>query len=241
MASLFGACQFYNSNNNIMSAIKSLPIAYTGVLHEVKIVAFSVPKEEVLPNIPQEIIPVIKNGRVLFSMVSVELKNMRANIFPVSFGYHHVAIRMCVSDNLYNTSKQNQGVYFYKSYTNKPLLVAGGNLLTAYKLESAKFTKADPVFDLESGSDFLRFAIDKNNQDKGSSDLFEKIQRLDRAYFVAKQNTYRTLITRSEWPIQWADCYAFETNLFKDVKVEGAFYIDHPIYYKWNKPALVKA
>jgi len=222
-----------------MDALKTLPIAYTGELHEVQLVAFSVPEEEIRPNLQKGINPLVENGRVLFTMVSVELKKMKANVFPVGFSYKHIAIRMCLNDHAFNESNEDQGVYFYQSFTDRPSLVAGGKLMTAYNLETAKFKTAGDVFEMKSGDDYLLFAIDKSVPKIGDVDLYNKVQRLDRAYFIARSKLYRTCITRSEWPIKWADCYAFETNLFKDVKKEGAFYIEHPILYKWNPPVCV--
>ena len=112
-------------------------------------------------------------------------------------------------------------------------------MLTAYNLENAKIKLSEPVFELESGDHFIKFAMDLNARKIGNDRLHEKIQRLDRAYFRTAGQVYRTRISRSEWPLKWADCYAFETNLFIDVRLEGAFYIDHPIHYKWNKPELI--
>ena len=222
-----------------MVNLKSLPISYNGILNDVKLIAFTVPKEEVLPGLPDGIEPVIENGRVMFSLVSVELTDMKASVLPIPFNYHHVAIRMCVKDSEHNESGDNQGVYFWQSYTNKPLMVAGGKMLTAYNLDNADIKLAEPVFQLRSADHFISFAIDLNAKKLGDQDLFKKIQKLDRAYFSTGDHIYRTRITRSEWPIKWTDCYVFETNLFQDVKVEGAFYIDHPIHYKWNKPELI--
>jgi uncharacterized protein YqjF (DUF2071 family) len=241
VARLFMRHLRYHLNSNAMDALKTLPIAYTGELHEVQLVAFSVPTEEVISNLPDHINPVIENGRALFSMVSVELKKMKANVLPIGFNYKHVAIRMCVNDSQYNKSNENQGIYFYQSFADKPTLVAGGKLMTAYNLETASFKTAGNVFEVKSKEHYMQFAIDKSTHKIGDAQLYQKIQRLDRAYFNARTRLYRTCITRSEWPIKWADCYAFETNLFKDVKIEGAFYIEHPILYKWNAPVCVNS
>lgn len=219
-----------------MDALRKLPVAFSGVLHQVKLVAFSVPVEEVTPFLPGGIEPVVKEGRALFSLVSVELEQMKADLFPIPFSYHHVALRMCVKDHQFNDSGKDQGVYFFASFTDKPFIVAGGKLLTAYNLEMAEIKKAAPVFELKSKKGSLRFALDCTAHKIGDQQLYEQIKRLDRAYFSSGGSVYRTVITRKKWPIRWAECYAFETDLFSDVKVEGAFYIDHPIHYRWNKP-----
>lgn len=219
--------------------LKTLPISFTGNLHHVKLISLSVDAEEVLENLPTGIEPHISDGRVHFSLVSVELKSMKANVFPVPFGYHHVALRLRINDAQYNRSGQNQGIFFYKSFTNNPIMISGGKLLTNYNLEKATFTSTELEMEAESESGFLKFGIDTENSASSDPKLFDDIQQLDRAYFTTENKLYRTVITRKEWPIKWAECFAFETNLFESVRVDGAFYIDHTIPYKWNKPAFV--
>ncbi len=223
-----------------MRALKKLPITYTGTLHDVRLICFSVPKEEVLPKLPNGIIPIIENGRIMFSLVSVNLTGMQANVMPIPFNYHHVALRMCVADAEHNDSGEDQGVYFYQSYTDNYLMVTGGRILTNYNLEQSQIRISDPEYSVKSDQDFLRFAIDISSPKIGSTELYDRVRSLDRAYFVSGKHLYRTRITRSDWPVKWADCYAFETNIFQDVLVEGAFYIDRPIDYKWNKPECIE-
>lgn len=222
-----------------MVNLKTLPITFTGDLHQVKLISFSVATDEVLPNLPSEIKPIIEDDRVQFSLVSVELQNMKSNVFPLSFGYHHVALRLRIKDAGFNKSGKDQGIYFYKSFSNNPMMVAGGKVFTNYNLQKAQFDYSNTEMEVLSDDGYIKFALDLRSRAETSTRLYQDIERLDRAYFVAENQLYRTVITRKEWPIQWAECFAFETNLFNTAKLEGAFFIDHPIHYKWNKPELV--
>ena len=215
--------------------LRSIPIEFNGRLNKLEIIVFSVPEAELTDRIPNEIVPLLINGRVLFSVVSVRLDRMTAKGLPIPFSYHHVAVRMCVKDKEYNDSQQNKGLYFYKSFSNKPLMTFGGNIFTNYNFEMAEIKAAGSVFEMNSKNTYLKFALDKQPREHGSPAIYKQIQQLDRAYYVESKKLYVTKITREAWPMRWADCYAFETNLFKDVKLEAAFYIHDTIQYRWNK------
>ena len=73
-----------------MNLLKRLPIHYKGELHDVRLVNFSVPIEEVVELVPANINVRNFNGRAMISMVDVKLKNMRPVAFPfIRFKYRH--------------------------------------------------------------------------------------------------------------------------------------------------------
>ena len=209
--------------------LRSIPNELNGRLNKVEIIAFSVPETELMNKIPNEIVPLLINGRVLLYIVSVRLDRMTEKGLPIPFTYHHVAVRMCVKDKEHNYSQKNKGLYFYKSFSNKPIMTFGENLFTKDDFEIAEINAAGPVFELNSKDTYIKFALDKQPPEHISPEIYDQIQQLDRAYYVESQKLYVAKITRETWPMQWADCYAFETNLFIDVKLEGAFYIHDTI------------
>lgn len=224
-----------------MDVLKRLPIGFKGELHGVKLIAFSVDAREVLPHLPNGINPIVHEGRVLFSVVSVHLEKMRAKQFPIPFHYHHVALRLCIEDKQHNASGTNQGIYFFRSFTPSRLMVTGGKLITNYNLQTANIMEAGMETSVTVGDEYLKFALDLQESKKGEQWVYDHIQRIDRAYFTNSAGLFRTVIQRKEWPIRWIACTAFETNIFKSARVEGAFFIDHPIDYEWSKPIKVIA
>ena len=83
-----------------MSFLKKLPISFTGELHHIQLVNFSVEREEIETQIPEEIKVRLINGRAMISMVNVELKRMHPVFLSaaIKFNYRHVAFRLLVDD-----------------------------------------------------------------------------------------------------------------------------------------------
>jgi hypothetical protein len=81
-----------------MSLLKRLPIRYTGCLHGVQLVNFTVERREVEPLVPWKLrIRDVGEGRALISLVNVELRGMHPHFLPeaLHFGYRHVASGCC--------------------------------------------------------------------------------------------------------------------------------------------------
>ena len=86
-----------------MSLLKRIPIHYKGELHDVRLVNFLVPMEEVMKGVPANIKIRNFSGRAMISMVDVKLKNMRPVAMPfLKFNYRHIAFRLLVDDSQYN-------------------------------------------------------------------------------------------------------------------------------------------
>ncbi len=139
-----------------MELLKNIPVNYSGELHEVKLINFSIEKEEVLDKVPQPLKVWDYNGRALISLVNVQLRDMKMSIAPLKFDYRHVAFRLLLDDSKYN--KKPTGIYFLKSFTNSPLIVVGGKLMTDFNLSFASIQNEGNSFELKQGNHFLHLA-----------------------------------------------------------------------------------
>lgn len=221
-----------------MHLLKRLPIHYKGELHDVRLINFSVAMEEVLEKVPKNIKIRDFNGRAMISMVDVKLKNMRAVMLPfLRFNYRHVAFRLLVDDSQYN-SGECKGIFFFRSFTNKPLIVFGGRLTTDYNLERTTIKEAGNEVTIGEGDKKMKYSLD-DGKITPNADLKNSIGALDRAYAVLGSTVRVTQIQREKWPIELVNCNRFENTFFKTAKFEGAFRVPETIYYDWFPPKAV--
>lgn len=218
-----------------MSLLKRLPIHYKGELHDVRLINFSVAMDEVLDMVPVNIKVRDFGGRAMISMVDVKLKNMRPVAFPfVRFNYRHVAFRLLVDDSARNGGS-HKGIFFFRSFTNKPLIVFGGKLMTDYNLEDANIDDKGNEVIISQGGMKVRYCLDGLSPIE-NSDLKNTIGALDRAYSVLGDTVRVTQIQREKWPIEFVNCSEFENTFFKTARFEGAFRVLETIYYDWLPP-----
>lgn len=221
-----------------MKLLKQLPITYKGELHDVKLINFSVGLEEVLPLVPEGIKVRDFDGKAVISMVNVKLRYMRPTGLPkgLSFDYQHVAFRLLVEDGPLNGG-EDKGIFFLKSFTDKPAIVWSGNLMTNYRLTHAKI-KENGIFRLEQGEHFIGYRLtdETTSEDKNLKCM---IGAIDRAYALEEGSLMKTQIQRETWPIQWVHCTGFETNFFKSAELLGAFEVKEVIHYHWLPPVPV--
>lgn len=212
-----------------------------GELHNVKLVNFSVDKREVEPFVPRGIKVRDVNGRAMISMVNVLLKNMHPSfVHPsLNFSYRHVAFRLLVDDSELNGG-ESKGIYFFRSFTDRPLIVWGGTLFTDYNLENAHIRNVDNLLELRQGNKFLTYALDDTAVMEENEELYHTIGSIDRAYSILGDDLRMVQIQREKWPIQPVDCYHFQTNFFETAKLEGAFRVNEVIHYQWLPPKSVK-
>jgi uncharacterized protein YqjF (DUF2071 family) len=223
-----------------MDFLKRIPIHYTGELHDVRLINFSVALDEVEGRVPAAIKVRNFDGRAMISMVDVTLRNMRPVGLPfVHFHYRHVAFRLLVEDSEYNEG-ENKGIYFFQSFTDKPLMIAGGKLLTDYNLEFARIEdRGDEVY-VSQGEKHVRYTVNGVG-DNNNGALKVTIGALDRAYSVLADKIRVTQIQRKRWPIQSIRCSGFENTFFKTARLEGAFRVFETIYYDWLPPKTIVA
>jgi uncharacterized protein YqjF (DUF2071 family) len=222
-----------------MNLLKKIPIQYKGELHDVRLINFSVALEEVKDKVPSNIKVRDFNGRALISMVDVKLKNMRPFFVPrfFHFNYRHLAFRLLVDDSIYNEGV-NKGIYFYKSFTDKPLIITGGKLFTDYNLELAQIEEENNEVTISQGKHHVKYCVD-NTISTSDGDLKKTIGALDRAYSVLGNTMRVTQIQREKWPIQPVNCSGFENTFFKTARFEGAFRVLETIYYDWLPPKAI--
>ena len=205
---------------------------FTGELHNVRLINFSVSLEEIMPFVPNQLKILQDKGKAIISMVDVQLKNMKTKSLPFfKFGYRHIAFRVLLEDN----ATEPKGVFFLQSFSNKSLLNFLGNLVSNYKLSNCKIEECFDAVSLTQGNKYVNYALDPYSKTVLNEALYQKIKRIDRAYTAEKDETYVIRITRKKWPIEPIKCYHFATNYFKSAKLLGAFKVNEVIHYTWNE------
>lgn len=220
-----------------MDMLKSLPLSFKGDLHQVRLINFSVDLAEVQPVLPEGLTPRLINNRVLISMVNVKLRHMHLSGTPkhLGFNYQHIGFRLLVDDSLWG-GRGDQGIFFLRSFSDNPVAVEAGNLLTHYRLEHAQIKDLDYVLELRQKDRFLHYAFSDTKPENVNEELKSTIAAIDRAYAMNGSTPQLTRVVRDSWPIEWIDCYHFETNFFETARLEGAFQIHEVIPYHWLAP-----
>jgi uncharacterized protein YqjF (DUF2071 family) len=195
--------------------------------------------EEIIGKVPTDIKIRDFDGRAMISIVDVKLKNMRPVVMPLChFEYRHMAFRLLVDDSEYNDGTA-KGIYFYKSFTDNPLIVVGGGLFTNYNLTLARIEEHDGEVTLTQGNHRVRYQVGDSPLAIEHS-LAACIGALDRAYSILGGAVCVTEIQREKWPIQPVECTGFENTFFRTARFEGAFRVFETIYYDWLPPKKLK-
>lgn len=222
-----------------MNILKRIPIQYKGELHDVRLINFSVAMDEVRAKVPSAIRIRDIGGRALISMVDVKLRNMRPVALPIfHFQYRHIAFRLLVDDSEYNNGAA-KGIFFYKSFTDNPLIVTGGGLFTNYNLGRARIEEHGSEVKLFQGNCKVRYCVD-DSPSEADHDLTATVGALDRAYSFLGKSLCVTEIQREKWPIQPVRCTDFENTFFQTAKFECAFRVFETIYYNWLPPKALR-
>ena len=174
-------------------------------------------------------------------MVDVKLKNMHPVFVPsfCHFNYRHVAFRLLVDDSTLNEGI-NKGIFFFRSFANKPFIVAGGKLLTDYNLELAEIEENPDEVIISQGKHYVKYCIDQFIEPSGEKEELKRtVGALDRAYSVLGKTVRVTQIQREKWPIQLVNCSGFENTFFSTADFQGAFRVAETIYYEWLPPKAI--
>jgi hypothetical protein len=224
-----------------MNILKKLPVSFLGELHGVQLINFSVEREEIEPFVPWKIKIRDFGGRAMISMVNVYLKNMHPTFVPQSlhFDYRHIGFRLLVDDSQWNGGK-HKGIFFIRSFTDNTLIAQGGQLITDYNLEKAQIICTEQLLTLKKNKQFLTYALDDQKPAAANKDLQHTIGAIDRAYSYLDGQIRMTKILREKWPIEWVNCFHFQTNFFETARFEGAFQVNETIYYQWEPPKSVR-
>jgi len=222
-----------------MKFLKTLPLAYQGELHHVHLINFSVDPDEIRALLPEPLKPQLFQDRALISLVNVQLRNMRPQMASwLRFHYRHVGFRLLVQDHAYHQHSRAKGVFFLRSFTDKPLIVTGGKLMTNFRLENAQLTALSDGLLIRKQDKYLRYEVDPVTQriTPHQQRLKEAVRAIDRAYAVMGNDVYMTRILRDKWPLQPLPCPVFRTNFFESARLEGVFRVPESIEYTWLAP-----
>ncbi|MGD1848482.1 MAG: DUF2071 domain-containing protein [Salibacteraceae bacterium] len=217
-----------------------LPFSYRGTLNQVKLVAFSVDRDEIVPRLPDPLRMLPWRNRAIITLVNVKLTEMRPAGFPRKLGinYQHLAFRLSVDDSHLFGGK-SKGIFFLDSFTNQPWIKMSGNMASSYRFNLARIKDDDYLCELRAEDRFFHYAYSDAQPQRPDKALFRMVKRLDRAYAENLGRVYCTQIMRKEWPIQWKKLYHLETNFFETARPEGMFTVQKPIAYLWKAPVKI--
>jgi uncharacterized protein YqjF (DUF2071 family) len=240
----------------VLSFLKTLPLAYRGELHDVELVQFSLDPEEAARALPAPLVPGLIAGRALVSLVHVHLRRMRPAFLPslVSFSYRHVAFRLLLDDrgldphDPHPPTPAGRGIFFVRSFTDRPLLAHAGNLLTHYRLAPAEMEVDPRGLAVREGGRRLSYRKAVLGAEALSPGLFggwaearAVVGAIDRAYAVDPEGAvWQTRILRPDWPLEPLPLAGFATDFFESARLECAFRVASVIPYHWLAPVRVK-
>lgn len=215
----------------------TLPIEYKGELHEIHLVNFTVDPQEVASLLPAPLKLRLFDGRAMISMVDVSLRKMRPTFLPgfLNFNYQHVAFRLLIEDQAYNQDGNQKGIYFLRSFTDKPLIVTGGQWTTDYNLENAELRNLPRGLEVRQKDKVVAYnLLGPDPNPEINPELKSVIGAIDRAYTADNQNhVYRTRIMREHWPLIPMQVQRFKNTFFKTARLEGVFKVPEVIHYRW--------
>ena len=245
-----------------MNTFKNLPIEYKGELHEIHLINFTVDPAEVEPYLPPPLKLRLFNGRAMISMVDVSLRKMHPRFLPglLHFNYQHVAFRLLIEDSEYNEDGTHKGIYFLRSFTDKPLIVTGGQLTTNYNLEQAGLMNLPRGLEVRQGEEVVSYNLlgsapsqlpgadrtpvyikEADTGAKKRKELHRVIGAIDRAYTADEHGrVFKTQIMREKWPLVPMEVQSFKCTFFKTAKLEGVFKVPEVIHYRWLPQKEVK-
>lgn len=215
-------------------------LQFQGELHDIHLVNFSVDAAELRGLLPAPLRLRTWEGRALVSMVDVRLCAMRATDWwlPFRFGYQHIGFRVLVEDGQWNDDRRPHGIYFLRSFTDRPAVAWAGNLVGSYRLEQARLVNHPGGLQLFQGDRYLRYATCGLATTPGDRVLALKtvVGGIDRAWAVEDGRLQKTQIVREKWPLQPLQSTAFATNFFESARLEGIFKVPETIHYTWLPP-----
>jgi uncharacterized protein DUF2071 len=235
-----------------VSFLQTLPIGYHGELHDVELVQFSLDPEEAARALPPPLVPRVIAGRALVSLVNVRLRRMRPSFVPGLFGfsYRHVAFRLLLEDRALDPAapeSPGRGVFFVRSFTDRPLLAGVGSLLTHYRLTPAAIEVDPRGLAVHEGGRRVSYRkavlgafVPAPGLFGGWAEARAVVGAIDRAYAVDPQGgVWRTRIERPDWPLDPLPLAGFATDFFDSARLECAFRVAPVIPYHWRAPERV--
>ena len=215
---------------------------FNAELNDIKLINFSVSLDEVLPFVPSSLKVLQENGRAIISMVDVNLNNIHLKFLPIiKYGFRYVTFRLLLDDSGFQKNGGNpRGVYFLKSFSNKPILNLFSNLFANYKLTNATFESSFDAYSLKQNRMYIDYALNPYSSCRYKDDIYQKINRIDRAYDINKNRVYVSELMKNNWQIEPIKCYHFATIFFKSAHFLGAFKVKDFINHTWNNPRQIR-
>jgi len=222
---------------------RALPLSFRGQLFDIKLVQFSLDVEEARRFLPKGFEPLTLRGRAIVSLANVQLQRMRLTWMPraLGFNYRHVAFRFLIEGGV----SEAPGIFFVRSFTDRPLLARAADWLTYYRVVPARIENTPDGMTLRQGGRCVSYRLASGASEphlhgpsiETWSEATGIVQPLDHAYGVTPRG--RVIITRvlrPGWPIRPMEVVEFSTTFFETAKLECGFRIDQPVPYVWQAP-----
>ena len=121
-----------------MKLLKDLPIGYTALLKDIRLINFVIHSGELQNNISQLPLVLIDNKPVI-SLLDVTLSKLKPSFLlnTFDFTYRHIAFRLLIKDGELHHDNVNRGIYYWKSFTNRSFIARAGRLFTNFNFEKA--------------------------------------------------------------------------------------------------------
>jgi hypothetical protein len=226
---------------------RALPLSFRGTLFDIKLVQFSLDVEEARRFLPQGFEPLILRGRAIVSLANVQLERMRLTWMPraLGFNYRHVAFRFLIDETRFGGISAGPGIFFVRSFTDRPLLARAADWLTYYRVARARIESTPDGMMLEQGGQRVSYRLASEASEphlhgpsiETWSEAAGIVQPLDHAYGVTPPGrTVITRVLRPGWPIRPMEVVEFSTTFFETARLECGFRIDQPVPYVWQAP-----
>ncbi len=219
-----------------MKLLKDLPIGYTALLKDIRLVNFVIHPDELQNYISQLPLVLIDNKPVI-SLLDVTVSKLKPSFLlnTFNFTYRHIAFRLLIKDGVLHDDNVNRGIYYWKSFTNRSFIVRAGRLFTNFNFEKARLECSDQKFILKKHHKFLSYTLDdlpvENNHH-----LRETFVNIDRAYSLNHQQMKVTKVRRNDLPLEPVNCTQFKTNFFETAEFICAFQVKDVLEYEWLPP-----
>jgi hypothetical protein len=233
------------------AALRRLPLSFQGTLHHIKLVQFSLDVDEARRYLPDGFEPLVRGRRAIVSLANVQLERMRLTWMPrrLGFNYRHVAFRFLVDVQHVGSDGTGPGIFFVKSFTDRPLLARAADWLTYYRVAPARIDSTATGMALEQNGRRISYQVAGESVEphlhgpalQTWAEATGVVRPLDHAYGVTPEGrVVITRVIRPGWPIRPMEVVEFSTTFFESARLECGFRIDEPVPYIWQAPVEVE-
>ncbi|PKA83407.1 uncharacterized protein DUF2071 [Ulvibacter sp. MAR_2010_11] len=238
----------------MLSFLKNHPFAVEAFFKKSIVLTFAIPKEELLPLIPECLSLDTHNDTHAFVAIAmVDTQSLRPKGMPQSMGndFFLIGYRVFVRYTN-NAGKRLRGLYILKSETNKKKMEFFGNMFTHYRytttdiavsstegLTTVASEKSDFKVIIGESSEAISLPEGSPFQDWKEARRFAGPLPFTFTYSEEKKEVLIIQGVRSDWnpaPVEVREySFTFLDNLgFKDIQLANAFVINNVPYF-WKK------